>query len=92
MQITRDVKYLTSLEVILDFIAKDSFNRAVKFLHLLDKHIDQIPNMPYKYRQSYYFDATNVRDLICKGYTIPYLIDIDTQTIVVLDIFKWSKR
>ena len=92
MRIIRDRKYLNELDRVLEFIAKDSFNRAFKLLTLIDKRINSIPNMPYKYRQSYYYDAENVRDLIVKGYTIPYLVDEQRQTIVILDIFKWSRR
>jgi len=48
--------------------------------------------MPYRFRQSQYYENPNVRDLIFKGYTIPYLIDNDNEKLVVLDIFKWSQR
>lgn len=92
MQIIRDRKYLNELDLILEFIAKDSFSRAIKLLTLIDKRISSIPNMPYKYRQSHYYDAENVRDLIVKGYTMPYLVDEYKQKIVILDIFKWAQR
>ncbi|MGM0533206.1 MAG: type II toxin-antitoxin system RelE/ParE family toxin, partial [Campylobacterota bacterium] len=49
-------------------------------------------NMPYKFRQSYYYDSLNIRDFIFKGYTIPYLIDEDKGVIVLLDIFKWIDK
>ena len=32
----------------------------------------------------------NVRDLVFKGYTVPYIID--NETIVIIDIFKWENR
>jgi hypothetical protein len=92
MKIIRDKQYLDELDTILDFIAKDSLNRAMKFLTEVDKRINSIPLMPYKYRQSHYHDSIEVRDLIVKGYTIPYLIDEGRKTIVILDIFKWSDR
>lgn len=92
MKIIRDKKYLDELEPILDFIAKDSFNRAMKFLTEVDKRINAIPLMPYKYRQSHYHNSKEVRDLIVKGYTIPYLVDENRETIVILEIFKWSDR
>ena len=81
-----------SIESKAEFIAKDSFSRALKLLTVIDKRIDSILNMPYKYRQSHYHDADNVRDLIVKGYTIPYLVDEQRQVVVILDIFKWSQR
>lgn len=44
--------------------------------------------MPYKFRQSYFHHNQNIRDLIYKGYVIPYLIDEDKEIIVILNIFK----
>lgn len=92
MKIIRNKKYLDELESILDFIAKDSLNRAMKFLTEVDKRINTIPLMPYKYRQSLYHSSKEVRDLIVKGYTIPYFVDESRETIVILEIFKWSDR
>lgn len=46
--------------------------------------------MPFKYRQSIHHNDFNTRDLIFKGYTIPYIIDNDL--IVIVDIFKWENR
>lgn len=41
--------------------------------------------MPYKFRQSRYCQNENIRDFIFKGYTVPYLIDVDNDVIVVND-------
>ncbi len=92
MQIIRDTDYLSGLESVLDFIASDSLNKALIFLKKLDEKIDNIPYMPYKYRKSFYHADENVRDMIFKGYTIPYMIDLDKNTIILLDIFKWTDR
>lgn len=92
MQITRDKKYLNALDVILDFIAQDSLKKSINFLNSLDKKISNLPNIPYKFRKSYYCNDNNIRDLIFKGYTIPYLINQELNQIVILDIFKWSDR
>lgn len=48
--------------------------------------------MPFKFRKSFYFEDENVRDMIFKGYTLPYLVDIQKDTLVLLDIFKWKSR
>jgi len=53
-------------------------------------NINAIPDMPYKYRKSFYHDSDNIRDMIFKGYTIPYMINEDT--IALLDIFKWTDK
>ena len=92
MQIIRDSNYISNLDGILDFIAKDSYNKAVDFLNKLDHKINSIPAMPYKSRQSLYYQNDDIRDLIFKGYTISYLIDSDKNQIVVLDIFKWINK
>jgi len=92
MQIIRDSSYLSSLEYVLDFIASDSLNKALIFLDKLDDKIDNLPYMPYKYRKSLYYNNENVRDMIFKGYTLPYMIDIDKHQIILLDIFKWIDR
>jgi len=51
-----------------------------------------LDTFPYKYRQSYYYNDPQIRDLIFKGYTIPYLIDEKRDVIVILDIFKWIEK
>jgi len=92
MQIVRSDKYIYELDILIDFIAQDSFGGAKRFLKQLDITINTLTSMPYRFRQSQYYENPNVRDLIFKGYTIPYLIDNDKEPLVVLDIFKWSQR
>ncbi len=48
--------------------------------------------MPFKFRKSFYFEDENVRDMIFKGYTLPYLVNIQKDTFVLLDIFKWKEQ
>ncbi|MGE4420301.1 MAG: type II toxin-antitoxin system RelE/ParE family toxin [Sulfurimonas sp.] len=78
MQITKDDIFTKNLKNILKFIVFHKLNN--------------IPNMPYKYRKSNYYEDADIRDFIFKGYTIPYLIDLQNNTIVLLDIFKWTLR
>ncbi|MCT7508623.1 type II toxin-antitoxin system RelE/ParE family toxin [Aliarcobacter cryaerophilus] len=92
MQIIRDKVYINNLDTIIDFIAQDSLNKAINFLNELDHKIHNLTTMPYKFRSSYYYNNENVRDLIFKGYTIPYLVNSKNNTIVILDIFKWVNR
>jgi len=79
------------LNTILSFIATDSVERAYAFRDALRQHLDTLPHFPYKFRQSIHYDDTHIRDYVFKGYTIPYLIDTANDTIVVLDIFKWTQ-
>lgn len=92
MKIIRDKVYIDNLDIIIDFIAQDSVNKAINFLDELDNKIHSLATMPYKFRSSYYYNNEDVRDLIFKGYTIPYLINSSNNTILILDIFKWLNR
>ncbi len=89
MRIIYDPKFVSKIKEIRDYIAKDSETRADLFLTDLQSHIEDIPVFPYKFRQSKWFNDEDIRDLVFKGYTIPYWIEKDK--IVVLDIFKWEK-
>jgi len=91
MKIIRSRKYLTSLRDILKFIALDSKQRAINFKDELDLHIKNLTIFPYKFRKSIYFDDENIRDLIFKGYVIPYKIDTDKKEITILGIKKYLK-
>ena len=92
MQIIRDEFYLSKLDEIIDYMASNNVVAAINFLNKLDKKIDNLTNMPLKFRQSSYYEDENIRDLTFKGYTIPYLVDKKKEVIVILDIFKWSYR
>jgi len=92
LQIVYKKEFSQSLDATLDYIAIDSLNKALNFNRQLQKVINNIPNMPYKYRKSFYYDDENIRDMVFKGYTIPYLVDEDKDLIVLLDIFKWINK
>lgn len=91
MEIIYDPKFIGQFTEIWDFISLDSQNRANKFKHNLKEKIQNLENMPFKYRQSIYFDNQNIRDLIYKGYIIPYKIDLSKNTILILGITKYKK-
>ena len=92
MQIIRDISYLQKLQSIMEFIAEDSVNQAIKFQVELDEIIDAIPNMPFKYRKSIYFNDNNIRDLIFKGYVVPYKIDTIKNQIIIIGINKYMEK
>jgi len=77
---------------IWHYIAQESVDRANSFEKQLRDRIEQLTHFPYKYRVSYYYQDDAIRDLIFKGYTIPYYIDETNQKIVILDIFKWTDK
>jgi len=89
MQINKSVRFNKELEEILDFIAKDNLNEALKFYDELIIKIDNIKTMPYMYRQSKKINDESVRDMIYKKYVIPYKIKSDE--ILILGIFNQNK-
>jgi len=91
MEIIRSEKYKESLKTILETIAKDSVNRAIDFKVFLDEKINDLDFMPYKFKQSIYFNRKDIRDLVFKGYTIPYKIDEVKNQIVVIGINKYQR-
>lgn len=75
---------------ILKFIAQDKLTGAKKFEKELNDTIKELVHFPYKFRQSLYFEEESYRDLIYDGYTVIY--KIETEKILILEIFKWQER
>jgi len=91
MQIVKTSRYMFELEVVLDFIAEDSLNRALEFAQKLNEQVLDLDNMPYKYRASLKSDDHNIRDLVFHGYVIPYRINIDKNQIEILGLFSANR-
>jgi len=91
MKITRSRKFQINLLIILQNIATDKVSASRNFQKELDKLIKNIPNFPYKYRQSIYFNDKNVRDLTYKKHTINYEVNLENNTIEILNIFNQNK-
>lgn len=79
-------KFERELKIIFDFIAKDSLNRAREFRNELIAKIERTAQTPFICRKSINFNDESIRDLIFKGYVIPYLID--DEVIYILGIYK----
>ncbi len=91
MKIEKNDKFKRSIQNILDYIVeKDGISRSKNFYKAVNDKIKTLKFMPYKYRKSYFFDNENIRDLVFKGYVIPYLID--KEKLIILDIFKWREN
>jgi len=88
VKINKRDRFRQQLEYYLFHIAKDNKNAAKKFNRELREKIESIPNFPYKHRQSINFDDKNYRDLVYKGYVIPYFIDEARGEILILGIYK----
>jgi hypothetical protein len=92
MRIIRDIKYIQKLQSIMEYIAKDSITQALKFQMELDETITNIPNMLYKHRQSIYFEDEHIRDIIFKGYVVPYHIDKLNDVVTIIGINKYMEN
>jgi len=91
MTIVRTEAYQKELLLILKHIANDKITASKKFNKDLNEQINNIPNFPYKYRKSIYFNNDNVRDMVFKKYTINYEINLNKNTIFIFSIFNQNK-
>jgi plasmid stabilization system protein ParE len=76
MQINRSPRYKNNLFQILDYIAQDKVSASENFLNELDELIKNLPNFPFKFRKSKYFDNENIRDMIYRVNEAKNVIDI----------------
>ena len=91
MKIIRSRRFQINLLITLQHIAKDKVSASKNFQKELDKLINNIPNFPFKYRQSIYFNDKNIRDLIYNKHTINYEINLEENRIEILNIFNQNK-
>ena len=82
MKIIKDRKYLTELQTILSTIVQDGVIRAKNFETELNAKIELLKDFPQMYRASIFYKDERVRDLIFKGYVIPYLLDMDQELLL----------
>lgn len=82
MVIITTPRFEKEIQNIFDFIAKDSKQRAVSFRKEISAKINNLSSFPYIGRKK----DDNRRELIYKGYLIPYFIDNDE--ILLLGIYK----
>jgi len=77
-------------DVLEDLKKKDIDTKSFELY--LDTIIINMHTKAKKYKQSIYFDDENLRDMIFKGYTVVYKIDIQKDNIRIADIFNQNKR
>lgn len=92
MKIIESNEYKIRLREVTNFIKKDKKSAAINFAKELRKNIRGLNNYPFKFRKSVYFNDENIRDMIYKGYTLTYEVNIQNDTIEILDIFNQNKR
>ena len=86
MEVIFTPRYNFEIGKIAKFIAFDSKVRANAFIDGVERACFSLVDMPYKCRKSIHFDDENVRDLIYKGYVVPY--SIENGVILILGIYK----
>jgi len=92
MKIIYQTKFVDAFKDILDFIALDSKNSAIKFRNDVKDKIENIHHMPFKYKQSLYFENENIRELTFKGYVIVYEIDKISDSIIIIGMKKYKEK
>ena len=92
MDIIYEPRFVKSFTTIWDFISIDSKIRANKFKIELKDKIENLVYMPYRFRKSIYFNDENIRDLIFKGYVIPYRINKAENIIFIIGINKYQNN
>ena len=88
MILEQSPRFEEEFEIIVDFIALDSVNRALEFYDELIFKIKKISHSPYSYRKKNNSESPTTRELIFKGYTIPFEIDEKNNKIIILGIFN----
>lgn len=70
------------LEEIGAFIREnDCLEKAISFSNQLIEAISSLSSMPKRFRKSYYDSDPFTHDLIFKGYTVVYHVDVSAVTI-----------
>jgi plasmid stabilization system protein ParE len=88
MPVRQTARFLDELGEILLFIAEDNLDAALLFQGDLELKLQTLPLFPYRCRQSHKSNDPQVRDLIFRGYVIPYRINQTKERIEVLGIFS----
>jgi plasmid stabilization system protein ParE len=91
MRIIYKPTFRKQFKQIIKYIAQDKPNASMNFKNKLKEHINLIPDNPYQYEQSKYFDDKNIRNMTFKKYTIIYRVKPIKQEIEILRIFKKNK-
>jgi len=82
--------YEKQLKEILDSLIKIDYQQTKNFKMYLDTIILNMPSKLKKYQKSIYFDDDSIKDIQYNGCTIPFLVDIDKNLIILLGITSKS--
>lgn len=88
MKIIYKETFVVRLEKQLKYISENSPKSAKKLKTEFIQRIKTIPDNPYLFKKSIYFENDSVRDLIHKGYTIVFRINKNQIEIFGLTRFQ----
>lgn len=89
MRVKRSPRFNKELLDIVKYIAENHPKNARNFFHTMIETVGKLSDSPYKGRPN----TDGNRELIYKGYTIPYFLD--GETIIILGIFnqnEWENK
>lgn len=92
MKIKLKTTFTDRLKRQVTYIAYDSPSQARKFKNDLIEQLRKIPDKPYSYRKSIYFDDNSVRDLIFRGYSIVFRINESENSIEIFGFTKYQEN
>jgi len=88
MQIVCSEFYEEELKKILEDFSKEDLATAKNFKLYLDTIIVNIPTKVNKYKKSIFFHEDSIKDVEHQGFRIPFYIDKENDTYVLLGILK----
>lgn len=90
MKIKYEQTFFDRLNRQLTFIAKDKKSASIKLRNEIKTEIEALKDMPYRCRQSIFFEQDNIRDLVVRGYVVTYRIN--ENTIEVFGLTKYQSK
>jgi len=86
MKIVVTSLYEEQLKNILDEGTAENLEGVKKFKMYLDTVIINMQTKVQKYKKSIFFDDENIKDIEFQGLTIPFFIDEESESFVLLGI------
>lgn len=86
MQIFYTENFKNEIMNLTAYIAISSLQNAINFEKELKAKIKNIPPFPFSYRENLQLNDKSIRDLIFKGYVVPFLVF--NGDIYILGIYK----
>ena len=92
MRIDIQDSFSEKLGEVVDFISNDKPKAARKFKADIQKKIKALPEFPFQCKKSIYFENDSIRDMVFKGYTVVYKVDLEHKLILVFGLIKHQEN